>query len=238
MKELLTEHRAEDKVILTVDASKDILRLDRLAKDLGSRVHAIKLGQSLFLHDRPWAVHSALSRRVANTMLDAKYEEDPDQMSQVVRGAFDRGFKSISVAPLSGTKSLIEAAKATPRDRSIFTPLPHSNTDTLLACLDNVLVANQVLDRHHQINEVMCNVSDIGTVKKMGDFVIIATGIRLHGDSPNDHPEVASPAEALTEGADLLAIGRAVTSKEEYLPVFKDIIDNINSYIRSQRNQR
>lgn len=217
-------------MIITVDAKEDFLGLSKMTRDLGARARAFKLGQRLLMHEQPWALVTMLKVRGVEVHLDAKYEEDADQMGPTVTDAFDKGFKHVSVAPASGAAALVAAAKAVPPDRGLFAALPSGNDRITGLLMEEVVEANSHLDADRQIHEVMCNVSDIGMVKRMGNFTIIATGIRLPGDTPDDHPSVATPAEALAMGADYLAVGRAITARPERTEAFEQILENIATY--------
>lgn len=213
--------------MITVDTGEDILQIKHLVDDLGSRVRAVKLGQALLLHPKPWAMVKMLQLRNVSIDFDAKYEEDADQMGPLVAHAFKKGFSSISIAPTSGSQAMQQAAYAVPADKQLFVALPSSSKKFVDLLMTEVLDANDSLPLDRRISEVMCNVRDIARVKSLGDFTVIATGIRMPGDKPHDHPVVATPLEALELGADYLAIGRAVTSQPNRKVAFEQILESI-----------
>ena len=43
-------------------------------------------------------------------------------------------------------------------------------------------------------------------------MTLITPGIRLAGEQPGDQARVATPTEAVANGADLLVVGRTITS--------------------------
>lgn len=221
----------EGRIVVTVDAEDDFLRLRHLAMDLGPRARAFKLGQGLLLQDRPWPLVQSLRLKGATVDLDAKYEEDPDQMGSIVLKAFRRGFMHVSVAPAAQVDALVRAAEVAPPEHGLFVSLPSANSELLIRSLDNVMDANSRLPCDKKISEVMCNVHDVERIKGMGNFAVIATGIRLPGDTPDDHPYVATPAEALAAGADFLAVGRSITQKDNPAAAFDQVLENIANYL-------
>jgi len=221
----------EERIIVTVDAEDDFLQMRHLAMDLGSRARAFKLGQGLLLQDKPWALVQLLRSQGAAVDLDAKYEEDPDQMGSIVLKAFKRGFEHVSVASAAQVDALVRAAEVVPEGHGLFVSLPSANSELLTRSMDNVMAANTELPDDRKIMEVMCNVHDIERIKGMGDFAVIATGIRLPGDVPDDHPFVATPAEALAAGADYLAVGRSITQKNDRAAAFEQILENMATYL-------
>ncbi|MDQ3945948.1 MAG: orotidine 5'-phosphate decarboxylase, partial [Actinomycetota bacterium] len=48
-----------------------------------------------------------------------------------------------------------------------------------------------------------------------GDLLTVVPGIRLPGEAAHDQARVGSPAEAVTAGADVLVVGRAVTASSD-----------------------
>ncbi len=63
------------------------------------------------------------------------------------------------------------------------------------------------------VEGLVCSVSDVPVVRaaQPGAFVV-TPGIRPAGVDANDQKRVASPAEAVTAGADMIVVGRAITA--------------------------
>jgi orotidine-5'-phosphate decarboxylase len=60
---------------------------------------------------------------------------------------------------------------------------------------------------------VVCSAHEIAAVKRRAPgLATMVPGIRLAGDARHDQARVATPAEAVTRGADWLVIGRTVTA--------------------------
>ena len=227
------EHRnPEGILVLTADFETGYWALRLLLEDVGSQVKTVKLGQELLLHESAWPIHKSLltmgTDSSFDTSLDAKYSENPDQMRSVVTKAFDKGFRHVSVAASASVESLISASQAVPDGGHIFMALPGGNEELVRIGLRSVRSANAELDDDRKISEIMCNVRDIGLVKSMGEFSVTVTGIRLLGDSPDDQPFVATPAEALAMGADYLAVGRSITGKADQAAAYKQVWENIS----------
>lgn len=63
---------------------------------------------------------------------------------------------------------------------------------------------------------IVCSASDLVLSANLSERLIrVVPGIRLPGDSYDDQQRVATPADALAAGADMLVIGRAVTSADD-----------------------
>ncbi|MBA3758594.1 orotidine 5'-phosphate decarboxylase [Candidatus Saccharibacteria bacterium] len=226
MTEFLESGRPEEKLFLTVDFDGDFLELRFLAEDFKDKVHAVKLGQGFLLDQMAHGLQRKLHSRGTVTYLDAKYHEDPDQMDYVVRKSFELGYRYVSVAPSAGSAALVAAGLAQTKSR-VVGALSSGDADLSSIEIRNMRSANNDLDEGNKLDIVMCNVSGITRVKELGDFTVIATGIRMPGDDICDQPAVATPAEALERGADFLAVGRAVTGHKNRVEALDRILENI-----------
>jgi orotidine-5'-phosphate decarboxylase len=63
------------------------------------------------------------------------------------------------------------------------------------------------------------------------EIVLITPGVRPMGSSANDQQRIATPQEALTSGADLLVIGRPITSSNDVGQAAKLISEEVNRFI-------
>ena len=61
------------------------------------------------------------------------------------------------------------------------------------------------------------------------DFLIVTPGIRLAGSDKDDQKRIASPAQAINEGADLIVIGRSVTKASSPRHAMEKVIKEINA---------
>jgi orotidine-5'-phosphate decarboxylase len=63
---------------------------------------------------------------------------------------------------------------------------------------------------------VVCAAADVAEARRLApQLLTVVPGIRPAGTPVHDQGRVATPAEALTAGADLLVVGRAVTAASD-----------------------
>ncbi|MCA9344058.1 MAG: hypothetical protein H6793_03315 [Candidatus Nomurabacteria bacterium] len=220
-----------NKIIVVIDAKSDIQNLGKIASDIGKETRAFKLGLELMQFDRPWSIHRMLRDHDIETWLDTNYVLDSDQIPQVANSVFSRGVKKLSVSALSGHQSLISAVNATDHDSSIFIPMPNYHDDLIVPFLEEVIMANEYLPHRKQITDIMCNVGMIERVKNIGNFTVIATGIRYNNQPIDQHPTTMSPKEAIDHGADILAIGRLLTKYSNYEYNYKTTLEKVKTDI-------
>ena len=219
--------KPETRIFLTFDFEDNFMDLDRLAQDFNDKVHSVKLGQGFLLDERAHKITKRLLAHGTTLYLDAKYIDDPDQMASQVRTVASMGFSYVSVSPSAGRESLIAAGRAQEGIKVVAA----FSADVEMNRIETRKVrgANRKLDDEHKIEIGMCNVLCIERIKSLGNFSVIATGIRMPEDDRNDQPSVMTPAQALSLGADYLAIGRAITAHSDRHDAFDRILENIAS---------
>lgn len=214
-----------DRIFLTVDFEGNFMELLHLAKDFNNKIHSVKLGQGFLLHEQSNQIRRSLLAHNTSLYLDAKYIDDPDQMGYQVKKASDLGYRMVSVSPGAGVDSLVAAGC---EQNGIKVVAAFANDGDMNPYeIRNIRSANDELDDGKKIEYGMCNVACIDTIRSIGNFSIIATGIRMPEDNQNDQPYVVTPAQALAMGADYLAIGRTITDDRNKLAKFERILENI-----------
>jgi orotidine-5'-phosphate decarboxylase len=209
--------RPEDKVFLTFDFDGDILRMLHMGQDFGDKVHAVKLGIGFAKHRRSYELRRAMHAQGIATFLDAKYMDDPDQAAYNIKEDGEAGYRYVSVAAYVGKTSLSAAVEAAaPYDMQIVASLKDRNKRTCYPDLevDTIKAVNKDIAPKYQIGAVMCNAGQLERVKNL-DLLKIATGIRIKPDSIDDHPVAVSPSEALSLGANMIAVGRPIVESPE-----------------------
>ncbi|MCF8557464.1 MAG: orotidine 5'-phosphate decarboxylase, partial [Candidatus Nanopelagicales bacterium] len=64
---------------------------------------------------------------------------------------------------------------------------------------------------------IVCSPQEVAAVRAHvpADITLITPGVRPAGASLGDQPRVATPEQALSDGADLLVIGRPITGADD-----------------------
>jgi orotidine-5'-phosphate decarboxylase len=81
------------------------------------------------------------------------------------------------------------------------------------------------------IDGVICSPLEVTRVREMArpDVILVIPGTRSPGASAGDQKRVATPAQAISSGANYLVIGRQVTRSSEPLAEFLKISDEISA---------
>ena len=81
------------------------------------------------------------------------------------------------------------------------------------------------------VDGIVCSPGEAGALRKeFGDAFYIATpGIRLAEDSAGDQKRVNTPEEAISNGADMVIVGRSITGKKDMGAAVDMFLEKIES---------
>jgi orotidine-5'-phosphate decarboxylase len=95
-----------------------------------------------------------------------------------------------------------------------------SQSSIKLAKLAVAAGARAIVCSAQEVSEIRRNVAD--------EIVLITPGIRPAGTNRDDQQRVATPQEAIANGADLLVIGRPITSEIDVAAAAKLVSEEVN----------
>jgi len=204
-------------VALDVPAADDALRLvDRLA----GRVGLFKIGSQLFTAAGPEIVRAVVARN-QKVFLDLKYHDIPNTVAAAVKSAFRLGISLLTLHGLGGRAMLEAAAAARPAVglRLLAVTVLTSHDE---ASLSEVGLSGPLFDSVRRlarlakdagIDGVVASPHEVGLIREAcGEaFLIVTPGIRRAGAQAGDQARTATPAAALSAGANYLVVGRPIT---------------------------
>lgn len=210
----------------------------RLARLLADHVAGFKVGLGL-LHGPGPAVVGAVAR-IAPVFADAKLHDIPSQTERAARRLAEYGARWVS-AHASGGRAMLEAVAAGLEAGSrggpagvlaitVLTSLDAPQTAAAFGRTPGELVARLArLAAESGVEGVVCSPKELGVVAEVaGGLLRVTPGIRPGGDAGDDQRRVATPAEALARGADLLVIGRPITAAPDPVAAVRAISEQID----------
>jgi orotidine-5'-phosphate decarboxylase len=232
MPQMTRPRQARDRLIVALDFPS----LDEafsLVQKLQGRVGMFKVGKQLFTREGPAAVRRIvdLGERV---FLDLKFHDIPNTVARAVESAVSLGTSVINVHASGGRKMMQAAAEAAAggnaaviavtvltslRDEDVREAGFTSGTEELVprlarlaleAGLDGVVAAPTDAARLRQ---------ELGS-----DFLIVTPGVRPAGSTKDDQARIATPAEAVRQGADYIVVGRPITQAADPLKAAEAIV--------------
>lgn len=210
------EVRARLAVALDVD---DAVAALRLARELRPFVGVAKVGLELYSAAGPDVV-GALGELDFEVFCDLKFHDIPTTVGRAARVVGALGARYLNFHAQGGAAMLaagVEGFLSGAADAGLPVPSPLAVT-ILTSDADapaEVLATRVQAAATAGCVGVVCAATDLAEVRRVAPTLItVVPGIRPAGAALNDQARVASPAEAIAMGADLLVIGRPITHAE------------------------
>jgi orotidine-5'-phosphate decarboxylase len=191
---------------------------EAMARRLAPWFGIAKVGLELYAEAGP-AVFERLRALGLSIFADLKLYDIPTTVERAARALGRRGVDFLNF-PAAGGTAMLEAGVAGLTEGALEAghPAPVALAVTVLTSDPDASAFGERLDRAVAAGcgGVVCSAREIATVKSRAPaLTTMVPGIRLASGSHHDQARVATPAEALTRGADWLVIGRAVTTAED-----------------------
>jgi orotidine-5'-phosphate decarboxylase len=214
---------AADRLVFPLDVP-DVEEAARLVALLGDHVGVFKIGLELFVAAGPSVVERIRGLTNAGIFLDLKLHDIPETVRRAVRAlprpdsvAFltvhcDPGLLEAVVKSVSPPTRILAVTVLTSLDS---TQLVASGIGPELAAEPVKLVLRRAgLAAEAGCHGVVCSGREVGAVKRQfGDrLLVVVPGIRPGRSRgvPDDQRRVATPYEAVREGADYIIVGRPI----------------------------
>ncbi len=210
------------------------------ARRFGSRAGWLKVGLEAFVSEGP-SIVSEVAAAGPRVFLDLKLHDIPTTVGRAVGAACRSGAAMVNVHALGGREMLLAAREAVESSGSGAKLV----AVTLLTSLDARALADLPVAGHPEgivrrlaalaqecgADGVVCSPRDLAAVRNAcgRDFVTVVPGIRPTGSVTFDQKRIATPAAALAAGADVLVVGRPLTSAPDPEAALEALIAEIQS---------
>jgi orotidine-5'-phosphate decarboxylase len=193
----------------------------RWATAVSAHVAVVKVGLELFCTAGPDVVERV--RGDNDVFLDLKLHDIPNTVAGAARAVARLGPRYLTVHASGGADMVRAAVDAAP-DVTVVGVTVLTSLDP--ATLASVGVAGSPLDAVRRLATVavsggagalVCSPQEVAAVRsEVGPGVVLITpGVRPAGAAVQDQSRVATPAQALADGADVLVIGRPITGADD-----------------------
>lgn len=215
------------KVICALD-THDVDEAIRVVKRLSPHVGAFKVGHGLTLPYGLDVIDRLRDAGASRIFLDLKFHDIPNSVALAVGEAARRGVWMMTLH-LSGGPAMLAASVAEARALSegegpllvgvsVLTSLDqHVLTDHLGVgrTIEEHMVYLSRMGMDNELDGVVCSPHEIKAIRQaIGHGVIVTPGIRLPNGDVHDQKRTGEAHQALSDGADYLVIGRALTSSD------------------------
>jgi orotidine-5'-phosphate decarboxylase len=186
-------------------------------------VSTLKIGLELYLRYGPDVVASVRGARGVDVFLDLKLHDIPATVRGAARAVAKVRPDLLTVHAAAGAAAIEAAVQALPHTLIVGVTILTSLDDADLAKVGLVGPVRDAVLRLAALavgagaRGLVCSPREVAAVRaEVGpDITLITPGVRSQGQASDDQARVATPQEALRAGADLLVIGRPITSKAD-----------------------
>jgi orotidine-5'-phosphate decarboxylase len=207
------------------------------AKEVSPYVSTLKIGLETYLRDGKKSIEQIKEISNCDLFLDLKLHDIPATVAGACRSVADLNPKYLTVHASGGSEMINEAAKTLPNTLivavTILTSIDEKNLQEIgfknsskesAVNLAKLAVAAGA-------RAIVCSPQEVAEIRKNVDssIVLITPGIRPQGSSSNDQQRIATPQDALLNGANLLVIGRPITGSDNVGAAAKRISEEVNS---------
>jgi orotidine-5'-phosphate decarboxylase len=229
--------RARQRLIVALDVPTQAAAL-ALADRLQGTCNWFKVGLELFVAAGP-AVVEALAGRGYSIFLDLKLHDIPNTVASAVRSTGSLGARMLTIHAAGGPVMLAAAANAA---AGLATP-PELLAVTVLTSMDQAQVtaigvprspSEQVellarMGMESGIRGFVCSPQEVSLLRKLtgAEGVLVIPGIRPSGADKGDQQRIATPAQALSQGASYLVVGRPITQALDPVSAAREILNEM-----------
>jgi orotidine-5'-phosphate decarboxylase len=238
-----------DYIAIALDNLDDSRHIEKLIHQTKPFCATYKVGLELYTRYGP-PILDFIRNADRAVFLDLKFHDIPNTVAKAVTAASQLGVQYCTVHAQGG-KTMMSAAVAAARashDKGIIPPKLIGVTVLTSIdahCLRDELNVGFSVERQVKslaslaveagLDGIVCSAADLPKVKGSlpKALEIITPGIRCSGNAVHDQKRVATPAEAIANGATLLVIGREVTLSEDPALSVQEILSNISTLFKN-----
>jgi orotidine-5'-phosphate decarboxylase len=240
---------AKDRLIFPLDVP-DLQEAARLVALLAGHVGVFKLGLELFVAAGPSAIERIADMTGAGIFLDLKFHDIPETVRRAVRALSPlRRVTFLTVHPDPGLMEAVVEEVAPPTKVLAVTALTSLDQGGLLRLgLRPALAADPialVLQRATIAAEagchgVVCSGREVGAIKERfgAELLTVVPGIRPEwaGVDRDDQRRVATPSQAMREGADYIVVGRPIRDASDPVEASARVVAEIEQGLQQRQS--
>ncbi|MEU4325114.1 orotidine-5'-phosphate decarboxylase [Nonomuraea dietziae] len=209
-------------IAVALDAP-DLETAARWASLVTPHVSTVKVGLELYLRYGPDVIASVRGASGVRVFLDLKLHDIPNTVAGATR-AVARLRPAILTVHAAGGPAMIQAAvEAAPHTKIAAVTVLTSLSAADLAAIgvegtpEDAVRRMAVMSVEAGATALVCSPHEVAAVRAAvgPSITLITPGVRPAGTDSQDQARVATPEQALADGADLLVIGRPITASPD-----------------------
>jgi orotidine-5'-phosphate decarboxylase len=229
---------AKDRLAVALDLP-DGDQAMQLVDRLGNTCQWFKVGMELYYAAGNKIVQQ-LRDRGFKVFLDLKLHDIPNTVAGAVRSTTHAGASLLTIHASGGAAMMTAAAEAaaapgSPRLLAV-TVLTSMDANELAGIGVSASPADQVLRlaklaQKSGIDGMVCSAEEVAILRKETgpQTLLVIPGIRPAGSAVEDQKRIATPAQAIVDGASLLVVGRPITRAVDPAAAARAILEEIET---------
>ena len=205
-------------IAVALDAP-DLATASTWAAAVGPHVQVVKVGLEVFLRDGHESVQVARDASGCDIFLDLKLHDIPATVAGAAHSVAKLAPKYLTVHASGGADMVKAAVEALPDTQVTAVTILTSLSQQQLTEMQWSGSAQDIVRRLASIavgagaRAIVCSPQEVAAVRaEVGTGITLITpGVRPVGSAAGDQQRIATPQQALADGADILVIGRPIT---------------------------
>ena len=231
----------KNKLALALDNIASLNEIKKLIELTADSIGIYKVGLEQFTRFGPEVI-KATKTAICRVFLDLKFHDIPNTVAKAVLSACELEVDYLTIHTQGGVEMMraaVEAARSYPGKApsivgvTLLTSLGADALDQDLKVTQSpVEYVKHLASRAVMagLQGIVCSAADLTNVKPTlpNGFIIITPGIRPAGSDVGDQKRIATPADAIKNGADLLVIGRPITGAKDPGEAARRILEEVS----------
>lgn len=221
-------------IAVALDAP-DLATAREWANAVAPHVQVVKVGLEVFLRDGHDAVHVAREASGCDIFLDVKLHDIPATVAGAAHAVAKLKPKYLTVHASGGQEMVKAAVEALPETYVTAVTILTSLSQEQLAAMGWNGSAQDIVKRlavqsvAAGARAIVCSPQEVAAVRsEVGpETILITPGVRPAGSDAGDQKRIATPEQALSDGANLLVIGRPITAAANIAEAAAEIASNM-----------
>jgi len=221
-------------IAVALDAP-DLATASKWAAAVGPHVQVVKVGLEVFLRDGHESVHVARDASGCDIFLDLKLHDIPATVAGAAHSVAKLAPKYLTVHASGGADMIKAAVEALPDTQVTAVTILTSLSQQQLTEMQWSGTAQDIVRRLASIavgagaRAIVCSPQEVAAVRSEvgAGITLITPGVRPVGSAAGDQQRIATPQQALADGADILVIGRPITGAADLGQAAADIAESL-----------
>ncbi|MFH1782601.1 MAG: orotidine-5'-phosphate decarboxylase [Candidatus Omnitrophota bacterium] len=217
----------KEKIIVALDV-KTIKEVERLVNILSPHINIFKVGMELFYSCGPKIIE-VIKKYDKEIFLDLKLYDIPNTVKNASTSLTRLGVLMFNVHASGGREMMklaLEGAEEESERLGISRPKILGVTVlTSMETTEEQVLGLARLTKESGLDGVIASPLEITSIKQNigDDFLVVTPGVRPKGAELGDQKRVATPEEAIKNGADYIVIGRPITKAKDPVKAVEEI---------------